>query len=295
MARVAFSRFRSTTYEKLCRCCFLLSLSVLFVLLFLPVRAYSAHLAGGQRAAATLKGDATYIGRTVWADAKSLAWAPLEIRKVREITLRQVLIGALVAGGIGALIALDEDIRAGAKDIDNSTADALQSSGIALSWAGLVTLYGVGWWKDETQWRHEALTGAESALVSFGLVRLMKVSFGRERPDARKGATAWFEGGTSFVSDAATPPFALAEAMSGAFDHTWWVTLPTYAAATAAGVGRMGKDRHWASDIVASALLGVGTAKLLAYMHHRREQAAQRVTFFPIVGDTVGFRLAFRF
>jgi len=90
----------------------------------------------------------------------------------------------------------------------------------------------------------------------------MKVAFGRERPDANRGPYAWFQGGRSFVSADTTPAFALAEAVAAGFDHRWEVTVPAYVAATAVGVGRMGRDRHWASDILASAFLGIGTTKL---------------------------------
>lgn len=296
MVQAVFGKLGRTAHERPCADR-LLYLIVLLVSLFLPSYSCGADLEGGQQAGASIKGELTYLGRTVWADAKSIARAPLEVGRVREITLRQALIGALVVGSIGGMIALDDDIRKGAKDMDRSAAAALQDTGTALSWAGLAALYGAGWWKDEPQWRHEAFTGAESVLVSFGLVKLTKVTFGRQRPDSGKGAKDWFSGGTSFISDAATPPFAMAEAVSESFDHAWWVTIPAYVAATAVGVGRMGKDRHWASDIVASALLGIGTTKLFTHMHHQREQAAPHVTFSPMItsDDTVGFRLTLRF
>jgi len=76
----------------------------------------------------------------------------------------------------------DEDIRDGAKNIDDSAADTLQNTGEILSLASLAALYGAGVWKDEERWRHGALTGGESVLLSFGLAKLAKVSFGRERP-----------------------------------------------------------------------------------------------------------------
>jgi membrane-associated phospholipid phosphatase len=75
----------------------------------------------------------------------------------------------------------------------------------------------------------------------------------------------------------------MAEAVAAGFDHRWEVTLPVYVAAAAVGVGRMGRDRHWASDILASAILGVGTTKLFNYMHRNRERSAPQITVLPVL------------
>jgi len=60
------------------------------------------------------------------------------------------------------------------------------------------------------------------------------------------------------------------------------------------GVGRMGKDAHWASDILGSALVGAGTTELLFYLHREREKPNSLI-ILPMVpsqggmGMTVGF------
>jgi len=194
-------------------------LTVMLILLFLPSYAYGTDLGNGQKTGSVIREDLAYLKRTVWTDARSVAAAPLEIGRVRGISLRHVLIGAIVAGSIGGLIALDKDIRDGVRGIDNDDADILQNVAGGLSLASLGVLYGAGLWNDEEQWRRRALTGVESLLVSFGLATLAKVSFGRMRPDAGKGEDAWFEGGRSFVSDVTTYSFASAEAVSATFNH----------------------------------------------------------------------------
>ncbi len=120
---------------------------------------------------------------------------------------------------------------------------------------------------------------------------LTKLAFGREHPDAERGPTAWFEAGTSFVSDSATSPFAAAEAVRRAFDHSPWVALPIYAAAVASGVGRIGQDRHWASDIVGSALLSIFTTRLLGSLHDARDPEAAAVSLLPSRGVDGSLRL----
>ena len=186
-------------------------------------------------------------------------------------------------GASADMIGLDGKIRDAAKGINDSSALTLERAGFGLLGSGLVALYGTGWWTDDEQKRHAALTGLESSVVAWGVAELMKVTFGRERPDSGKGPLAWFQGGQSFISGDTTPAFALAGAVAAGFDHRWEVTVPAYLAATAVGVGRMGRDKHWASDILASAFVGSGTTMLFNYMHRRREQAAPQLSVSPVL------------
>jgi hypothetical protein len=214
-----------------------------------------------------LKDDVLWSVEAVWSDVKSIVIAPLHVARLKDVTLRQVLIAAGALAAIGVTIPLDQDIRNSAVGIGSKTARDIQTAATTASWVSLGALYAAGLWVGNDNWRRHALTGGESALVSAELVNLTKVAFGRERPNANKGAYRWWDGGQSFVSDAATPPFAIAEAVSDALDHRWWVTGPAYAAALAVGAGRMGQDDHWASDIVGSAVLGIATQTLFQTLH----------------------------
>jgi hypothetical protein len=219
-----------------------------------------------------LKDDAIWSVKAVWNDVKTIVTAPLHVARLKDVTLRQVLITAGALAAIGVTIPLDQDIRNSAVGIGSKTARDIQTAATTASWVSLGALYAAGLWVGRDDWRHHALTGGESALVSAQLVTLTKTAFGRQRPNANKGAYRWWDGGDSFVSDAATPPFAIAEAVSSAFDHRWWATGPAYAAALAVGAGRMGQDDHWASDIVGSAVLGIATQTLFQTLHEQMEQ-----------------------
>ena len=52
--------------------------------------------------------------------------------------------------------------------------------------------------------------------------------------------------------------------------------------AAAVGLGRMGQDAHWLSDIVGSALLGVGTTELFLHMHALHGANPSRYRIFPV-------------
>jgi len=241
--------------------------------------------------------DLGYSARTALADAGTLARAPLRIGKLRHLGRRPLLIGAAALASIGALIALDEPIRREARKIGDGSASTLQTAASTASLSSLAFLYGAGLATENDQWRHDALTGAESMAVASALVVLSKTAFGRQRPAADQGATEWFAGGASFVSGATTPPFAAADAFSAAFGHRWWVTTLSYAVATGVGVGRMGQDRHWASDVLGSALLGIATTELFSHLHHGRDGAGLPLTLAPFSGaeNGTGLRVSFTF
>ena len=242
--------------------------------------------------------DLRYAGTTAWADARVIVTAPLHVRAISEITPRQLLTGGLLLAALGGTIALDETIRSAGRDMDRHTASTLQTTASTISLSSLGALYIAGLAQDDDRWRHESLTGIEGVAVSSGVVKLTKMAFRRERPDSGAGSTAFFRNGDSFVSDAATPPYAAAEAVSAAFDHSWWAMLPAYAMATAVGVGRIGQDRHWASDIVGSAYVGAGTTALFDFLHRREEADASpsvEITPQAAMDHSMGIGLTLRF
>jgi len=241
--------------------------------------------------------DIRWTGRSVLNDAKAVVTSPLRIGKLRQVSWKGWLKAGLIVGSIGASIALDQPLRDAIKGMDDDAADTMQTVGSVVTQGALPVLYIGGLIAEKETWRRDALTGAESLAVVSGLVPLTKVVFGRQRPDTGVGPTAWFQGGQSFVSDAATPPFAAAEAVSHAFDYNPWVAAPMYASAVAVGLARMGRDRHWTSDIVGSAALGIMTTRLFNRMHRAREQESSGLALLPMAapGGGVGLQLFTRF
>jgi membrane-associated phospholipid phosphatase len=81
--------------------------------------------------------------------------------------------------------------------------------------------------------------------------RFSHPEYAREfRPFSFEGRYAWPSGHTSAA-------VSVAAAFSGYFaDEHPWMPLATYPVALAFGVGMMAGDHHWASDVVAGALIG---------------------------------------
>jgi len=246
----------------------------------------------GENLSKLLAGDGSYLFRSLYSDGVDLLKLPL---RVKEVTLTDVLIATVVLGTIPATIyGLDDPLRRNAKNIPDSTAGNLVAVGQGTTLGSLGLLYGWGLYSHNDEARHAVLTGAEGIGLSSLLTVGIKAAFGRKRPNAGEGPRAFFKGGQSFVSGDTTPTFAAAATISEAFDYHWWAAIPAYSLAVMTGVGRMGKDAHWASDILGSALVGAGTTELLFYLHREREKPTSLI-ILPMVpghgamGATVSF------
>ena len=246
----------------------------------------------GENLATMLADDGNYLVRSLYRDGVDLIKLPL---RITEVTLTDVAIVTVVLGTIPATIyGLDDPIRRNVKNIPNGTAGTLTTVGQGTTLGSLGVIYGWGLYARNDEARHAVLTGAEGIGISSLLTVGIKAAFGRKRPITGAGPRAFFEGGQSFISGDTTPAFAAAATISEAFDYHWWAAIPAYSLAVMTGVGRMGKDAHWASDVLGSALVGAGTTELLFYLHRQREKPTSLI-ILPMVpgqgtpGISVGF------
>jgi membrane-associated phospholipid phosphatase len=173
-----------------------------------------------------------------------------------------------------------------------------------------VALYGGGLLAGR---RHVAALGlhAAEAIVASGVVTGgLKLLVGRQRPYVEAGdaddfvpARGYRTGRTSFPSGHTTAAFAFASAVSA--DLRRWhptagrVATPLlYAGATSVGLARMYDDRHWASDVVVGAGVGlIAGSRVVAYARAHPDNAVERhllgLTIAPSpAGLVVGFRTA---
>jgi membrane-associated phospholipid phosphatase len=103
---------------------------------------------------------------------------------------------------------------------------------------------------------------------------------------------AWPSGHTS-------SPIAVAAALTAYYPEAWWVPAIGYPVSLAIGLGMVVGDRHWASDVVAGALIGhaigytVGRSFRRRYREGRTEaQGVQSIWIVPLAGATYGAALA---
>ncbi len=113
-----------------------------------------------------------------------------------------------------------------------------------------------------------------ASLIASGIITpTLKLAFGRARPRANKGVDyfrPFSNANASFPSGHTTEAFALASVISGHYEETW-VSYTTYGIAGLVGVARTYHDAHFASDVLAGAIIGtvVGNS-VVGYNRERR-------------------------
>ena len=227
--------------------------------------------------------DSSYFFRSILGDMVDLFKLPTE---ENEISMKDVFTASVLVGSIPATIyGLDSPIRRNFRNMNDGTADTLRNIGLGATVGGLGAVYGWGVLTRNEEARHVVLTGMEGIGLASLLGLGTKAAFGRNRPRDGDGPRAFFKGGDSFPSSQSTIAFAAATALSEGFNNRWWAAVPAYSFAVMTGIGRMGKDAHWASDVLASSLIGVGTTELLFYLHRRRDWPASSLTITPMVKE----------
>lgn len=129
------------------------------------------------------------------------------------------------------------------------------------------------------------------ALLASGVANgALKFGVGRERPSFTDEPDRFRpfnrkDRWQSFPSGHATVAFSLAASISEEARRPW-VTAATYGTAALVGWSRVYEDRHWASDVVAGAVVGVATSHWTIGRLHARHAAADSVSPAPSVALT---------
>lgn len=136
--------------------------------------------------------------------------------------------------------------------------------------AGAVALG--GWIADDDYVVDTAALMAEATVYTFALNVAAKLVLGRKRPHAGTSHAFEFLVGLndadtqSFLSGHTATAFSMAGVAAGRHPH-WYVEVPAYTLATAAGWQRVDSRAHWLSDVVAGAFFGYAIAELIVDRH----------------------------
>lgn len=115
-----------------------------------------------------------------------------------------------------------------------------------------VTTYAVGRHRPSKRATHLGMDLIEATLLADGMTQLIKVAVRRERPLKDDGTRAT---GYAFPSGHAAGTFAAATVLQQHLGWKW--AVPTYGLGTYVALSRLADDRHWASDVVGGATLGI--------------------------------------
>jgi membrane-associated phospholipid phosphatase len=217
-----------------------------------------------RRAALPLLLSACILVRPVPAAAQVDHLAPIET----SVSI-QWWHGALVLGGLSALMALDPPSQDLVQD-NRST----QSNDVARVFRpiGQFEIYGsvtLGLLGAGLISGNDEITRAggrlAATLVLAGVASSgLKLAVGRLRPNESSDANGFspFTGQDAMPSGHTTVAFAMAAALADDINRTW-ASVGLYTLATGVGWSRMNDDKHWLTDVAAGAVVGITSAKLI--------------------------------
>jgi len=154
-----------------------------------------------------------------------------------------------------AFHAIKRDIRKVNSDINggfhNKADDYVQFAPLVLTWGLKATGY-----EGRSQWGRLLASNAFSAAIMAGLVNGIKYTAKEKRPD---GSTS-----TSFPSGHTATAFMAATILHKEYGLTrsLWYSVGGYAVATGVGAFRVMNNRHWVSDVMMGAGIGILSTEL---------------------------------
>lgn len=142
-----------------------------------------------------------------------------------------------------------------------------------------------------------AQDGLTASLIASGLITpSIKLLIGRSRPRNNAGIAQFkpfSDPNASFPSGHTTAAFALASVIANHYDERW-VQYSAYSLAGLVGVARSYHDAHFASDVLAGALIGTLVGK--SVVEHNRLPRTRKIAILPeLASGQIGVRLVGNF
>jgi hypothetical protein len=173
------------------------------------------------------------------------------VSDVKHLPSKENLMWVGIGSGL-ALAAHPADDNVNRSLVGNKTAERIFKPGAIVGQLGSLagtslTIYAVGRIGDKPKVSHVGMDLIQALLISDGITQTMKYVSRRERPDG--------SGKTSFPSGHAADTFAFATALER---HLGWrYAAPAYVIASYVGISRVPANRHWLSDAVFGAAVGI--------------------------------------
>jgi len=203
-------------------------------------------------------------------DARDVAVAPLRWNKNQWIGF------AGFAGVTTLVYTQDEEIQQFFQGNRTETKDKLNNyffdplgTWYLIPIFGSMYIYGLAAKNPEAE--TAALVTGKAIIIAGTYSFVFKNIFQRKRPyESDPSDAAYWDGPfggfqhNSFPSGHTTVVFAAATAISTYYNDKLWVGLTSYSLAAMVGISRMYGDAHWASDVIAGAMLGYSIGRLVA-------------------------------
>jgi len=158
--------------------------------------------------------------------------------------------------------------RTGATD---DVARAVEPFGNYYAFGSLAAFYIAGSAFHNREARTAAIDGVDASILASGLITpVLKLVAGRSRPFESRRADDFhpFSGRTSFPSGHTTESFAVASVVASHYP-TPWVQVAAYGIAGLVGYSRVNDNEHYASDVVAGAIIGTVIGRAVVAINGR--------------------------
>ena len=142
-----------------------------------------------------------------------------------------------------------------------------------------------------------AQDGIAASLIASGIITpAIKLVAGRSRPRSDAGVynfKPFSDVNASFPSGHTTEAFALASVVANHYDDTW-VACASYSIASLVGLARTYHHAHFASDVLAGAMIGTWVGK--SVVAHNASLRSGKLTLLPEVSQgLIGIRIVRNF
>ena len=226
------------------------------------------------------EGGQVWFGKRVVVDTWDIVTSPFDWSG-KEWAIAGAAVGATVATGLF----VDRQFQSESQESHNPEKDRWSGT-----WGELGTIYSVavlgvagtyGWIADDERGVNVLVDGLEASIIASGILcPILKYTVGRARPnDTGQDSDTFnpFSGDASFPSGHTTQAFTVAAVMAFSFDDQPVVGGLAFALASGVGLSRINDDKHYASDVVAGAILGTWVGyEVVHYNRRRRGEEAQR-------------------
>ncbi len=219
----------------------------------------------GRRLLIPLVGLVLSIGTAVPASAQE-ADPPHQIQWYEPV---------IVAAGVSVFLLVDNPVRT--YMLDNQTtekddaASLFKKVGEPEVWALVpAVMVGTGLIVRKPGLTRSGLRAVTSAALAGGITTVLKWVFGRERPNDPGSTVTSFEpfnfefasSDASFPSGHTSSAFGFAASLADDV-HPLWAKIGLYTLATGTAWSRVYNNDHWTSDVIAGAVVGITSAKLV--------------------------------
>lgn len=229
----------------------------------------------------------------LWQDSRSVFTAP-----ARWDRQDWQDVGMATATVLGTALVIDRPLRDTMRKQDQGNRFWLEVEKFGREYALLTMagLYAGGLAGDD-----KAMAAAQDSLItsiiaSGVIVTGIKTAVGRARPLDNKGiyySQPFTDPNSSFPSGHAAQAFSVAAVLAEYYDEPWQ-QASFYGVATLAALARPYHDKHYASDLVASAFISIWTAKHVVRMNRDLRQHEVLVLPTPLP-DGAALHLVWRF